>query len=156
MNSLQKEITDASSRSSQVKVSLKMLECMEEKDINGLLLCLDENVVWENAPLPNFVRANNLEEVRKLLSFMLKGISRFQVGEIISLVEEGDRVIMERTEILTMLGFELHVVGVSVLVFRNEKVIEWRDYFDVISLTFRFLISLPKQIFRKVIKLFSE
>lgn len=134
--------------------SLDMLRALEAHDLPGVLHYLHTDVVWRNMPLPRWTRARGKEAARKQLAFLLRFVSAYRVLEITTLSQDGNHVYMERKESLGFCGLQMHVEGVSVLAFADDKVVEWRDYFDIGHLVSAFISSLPKQLWRNVARLF--
>lgn len=107
-------------------------EAFATGDLDNALTYLSEDCCYHNIP---YKPLQGHAEIRRELSHFM-GILGGQILEIRNQVAEGNVVMNERLDRYPnppgRAPFELPVTGV--FVFRDGKIVEWRDYFDTAQL----------------------
>jgi limonene-1,2-epoxide hydrolase len=114
-------------------------------DFDGALNLIDDQCVYKNMP---FHTARGKARIERDLSLMARGMTSFEV-EMVNIAVNGPVVLTERIDTLAGRFFkaELHLMGV--LVVKNGKITEWRDYFDWSAMMGKFTGSLLRSPFRR-------
>ena len=116
-----------------------------ELDMDAALDLIDDNCIYQNVP---FHTARGKKNVVKALQAMGKAMTHFDV-EMINIAANGNVVMTERVDTLGGKFFNVKLPLMGVLVVKDGKITEWRDYFDW-SLSFgKFFSSLFTTPFRK-------
>ena len=95
-------------------------------DFDGALALIDDNCVYRNMP---FHTARGKARIQRDLTLMAKGMTAFDV-EMVNIAVNGNVVLTERVDTLAGRFFRARLPLMGVLVVKNGKITEWRDYFD--------------------------
>ena len=98
-------------------------------DPEGSLNLLADDCFYHNIPLEPIQGLDNIKQFFGGFSQLLSGMR----WEVLNQVADGDIVMNERVDYFTLAGkteeFGLPVTGVFEV--KNNKIVAWRDYFDV-------------------------
>lgn len=115
---------------SHVRVLLALIDAWKAKDIDGVLACMHDDIVWHYAavvapPLKGKAKA------RKLLQGMALQV-RDVTWRIFDYAESGDRLFVEGVdEYVSADGHLVSAPYAGVVEFRDGKIIGLREYFDM-------------------------
>ncbi len=114
---------------SDLAVVEAFLDALVAMDFDRATALLDDDVVYQNVPLPP---DRGKDAVVRTLKRFLKVVDRFEV-EMHHIAERDGVVLTERTDILSgpLLYLDIWVCGTFEV--RDGKITLWRDYFDVAS-----------------------
>jgi limonene-1,2-epoxide hydrolase len=119
----------------EVQVVRDFLRALERLDIDAAVALLDDDVVYQNVPLPP---ARGRRAVEKQLRMMAKYGSGFE-ARIHSIAADGAVVLTERTDVIEVgrLRADFWVCGTFEV--RDGRIVLWRDYFDYANLLWAFV-----------------
>jgi len=115
---------------SQIQHLLGLISAWKAKDIDGVLAFMHDDIVWHYAaviapPVKGKVKA------RKLLEGLSSQV-RDVTWRIFDYAEKGERLFVEGVdEYVSAAGRLVSAPYAGVVVFRDEKIIELREYFDL-------------------------
>lgn len=111
------------------RLALEFIESLKRFDYDDLARRLSPDLYYRNHPFPG---THTREGGIKQLKLLFTGVKVFN-PEILNIASNEDTVLMERYETFEGKFFHIsfHVNGI--LKFRNGKIYEWRDHFDLMS-----------------------
>ena len=120
----------ATGNTEEERTVLRFFELWEKRDTDGILTYFNDDSVYIDMPLPP---RNGIAEITayidKIFSAFDFKIETFNIGS------NGPIVFTERYDYINTVGddkvYALPIVGVMKI--ENGKIVEWRDYFDVLS-----------------------
>jgi limonene-1,2-epoxide hydrolase len=107
------------------------LEALAADDLDGALALLAEDAVWINVSLPVVRGRRAIERICRL---SLRAGGGFRV-HFHAIAAEGDVVLTERTDALTLGRFEQRFWVMGRFEVRDGRIAVWRDSFDWADLT---------------------
>ena len=126
------------------KVVEQFFNACKELDFSAAGALLAEDCVYENVP---FHTARGKKRVLRDLNMMGKYLTQFDV-EMVNIAVNGNVVITERIDTLAGRFFSADIALMGVLVVKDGKISEWRDYFDWSASGGLFMKSALKKLFR--------
>lgn len=102
------------------------LEALEHLDVDAALALADQEMVYQNVPLPP---ARGTAAVEKQLRFLEKYCSGFE-ARIHHMGVDGAFVLTERTDILKVRSWSAEFWVCGTFEVRDGRIVLWRDYFD--------------------------
>ncbi len=115
---------------SNTDIVMAFIDAWNNMDWDGAADMLTDDIVWDNVPMETM-------EGKVVVDAAMRGMAPEGVDwEMLSIAENGDKVLTERIDRFDMPGgkrVELPVMGVFVI--RDSKISLWRDYFDLASFT---------------------
>jgi limonene-1,2-epoxide hydrolase len=114
------------------------LEALAADDLDGALALLAEDVVWINVSLP---AVRGRRAVERICRLSLRAGGGFRV-HFHAIAAEGDVVLTERTDALTLGRFEQRFWVMGRFEVRDGRIAVWRDSFDWGDLTVGLLRGL--------------
>lgn len=124
---------------SSITIVEEFLRALETLDMDRAEALLDDNVVYQNVPLP--ADQGKTATINTLKSFM-RIASGFEV-RMHSIAERDGVVLTERTDILSGPGVHLEFWVCGTFTVKNGKITEWKDYFDVLTVMGQVAKSSP-------------
>jgi limonene-1,2-epoxide hydrolase len=120
--------------STEVEIVRAFLADLERLDVEAAAEWLDDDVVYQNVPLP---AARGKRAVERQLGFLGRFGSGFE-ARIHNVASDGAVVLTERTDVLVLgrVAAEFWVCGTFEV--RNGRIVLWRDYFDWTNLVWAF------------------
>lgn len=102
------------------------------KDLEAILSFFTEDAEYINIPMdpPN----RGLTEIRSFIEGFLGMLDSIEFI-VHKQVEQGDLVMNERTDRIEMNGKSIDLAVMGVFEFRGDKIVKWRDYFDMAAFT---------------------
>jgi len=99
-------------------------------DVEELMSYFNETSVWQNVPDGEPLRGASA--IRKLIEWLVEDWTRdAKVNfEVHSLASRENLVFSERVDHVESLGRSVDLPVVGVFLIENEKIVEWRDYYD--------------------------
>lgn len=115
---------------SNTDIVMAFIDAWNRMDWDGAADMLTEDIIWDNVPMETM-------EGKAVVDAAMRGMAPESVDwEVLSIAENGDKVLTERIDKFDMPGnkrVELPVMGTFVI--RDGKISLWRDYFDLASFT---------------------
>ena len=96
-------------------------------DLDSSLAYCTDDIVWDNVPLKPF---EGKERVRQFLEKFANGMSNTHY-DIRNHLESGDLLMLEGVEMYDKSGHSVAVPYMALFTFRDGKIAEMRDYFDL-------------------------
>lgn len=117
-----------SARSKYLAIEEAMITSWRRKDLAGLLAHIDDDIVWHShVGSPPLVGKAAMSDFAGKLLGQMNDIR----WRIFAAAAAGDRLYVEGVDdFVTAEGRRIVIPYQGVLVFRESKVCEWRDYFD--------------------------
>ncbi len=115
------------------------LTALENGDLDAASAFLDENVEYQNVPLP--VDHGKAATIATLKRFLLLA-DKFAV-RMHNMTENRGVVLTERTDILSGPGVHLEFWVCGTFVVQNGRITVWRDYFDMLTVLGQVAKSAP-------------
>ncbi len=97
------------------------------KDLDGLIELMHEDVVWHNVGTPAFVGREASAHAMQTLIFDVFPEVDFRIT---SIAADGGDVLTERVDTLTKDGIEAAIPLMGIFVVRDGLIVAWRDYID--------------------------
>lgn len=119
----------------EAQVVRDFLRALERLDVEAAVALLDDEVVYQNVPLPP---ARGRRAVEQQLGLLARFGSGFE-ARIHNLAADGPIVLTERTDVIEIgrLRADFWVCGTFEV--RDGRIVLWRDYFDFANLTWAFV-----------------
>ena len=119
----------------EVQVVRDFLRALERLDVDAAVALLDDDVVYQNVPLPP---ARGRRAVERQLRLLARYGSGFE-ARIHNIAADGATVLTERTDVIEVgrLRADFWVCGTFEV--RDGRIVLWRDYFDFANLTWAFV-----------------
>lgn len=124
---------------SSITVVEEFLHSLETLDMARAEELLDDNVVYQNVPMP--ADRGKTAAIATLKNFM-RIATGFEV-RIHSIAERDGVVLTERTDILSGPGVHLEFWVCGTFTVKNGKITEWKDYFDILTVMGQIAKSSP-------------
>lgn len=124
---------------SATSVVEEFLHALETLDMARAEALLDDNVLYQNVPLP--ADHGKAATINTLKNFM-RIATGFEV-RMHSIAERDGNVLTERTDILSGPGVHLEFWVCGTFTVKNGKITQWKDYFDVLTVMGQLAKSLP-------------
>ena len=103
-------------------------------DFSNIEAYFHEQAIYEDMPIEGRARAQGPDAIRQKLGAAFIGVTKLPQS-IHEIATNGDTVLIERTEVWHHeTGEEAPLDVMSVIKFEGDKMILWRDYWDVASL----------------------
>ena len=127
----------------EVQVVRDFLRALERLDIDAAVALLDDEVLYQNVPLPP---ARGRRAVEKQLRALAKYSSGFE-ARIHNIAADGAVVLTERTDVIEVgrLRADFWVCGTFEV--RDGRIVLWRDYFDYANLLWAFVRGAVRALF---------
>jgi limonene-1,2-epoxide hydrolase len=127
----------------EVQVVRDFLRALERLDIDAAVALLDDEVLYQNVPLPP---ARGRRAVEKQLRGLAKYGSGFE-ARIHNIAADGAIVLTERTDVIEVgrLRADFWVCGTFEV--RDGRIVLWRDYFDYANLLWAFVRGAVRALF---------
>lgn len=105
-------------------------EAWSRLDVEELMSYFNETSVWQNVPDGEPLRGASA--IRQLIEWLIEDWTRdAKVNfEVVSLASRENLVFAERVDHVESLGRSVDLPVVGIFLIENEKIIEWRDYYD--------------------------
>jgi limonene-1,2-epoxide hydrolase len=115
--------------STEIDVVLAFLGALEREDLDAALDLLDDEIVYQNVPLP---AARGKRAVAKQLGSLDRDGIGFEV-EFLNVAANGPIVLTERTDVISIgpVRGEFWVCGTFEV--RDGRIVVWRDRFDYLD-----------------------
>jgi limonene-1,2-epoxide hydrolase len=126
-------------KSSATETVIDFLKALENADLEKAEALLDDNVQYQNVPLPT--DDGKAATIATLKRFGLIS-KKFEVI-MHNIAEKDGTVLTERTDILSGPGLRLEFWVCGTFEVKNGKITLWRDYFDWATIGAQFAKSLP-------------
>lgn len=120
-------------------IVIDFLKALEDADLEKAESLLDDNVQYQNVPLPT--DEGKAATIATLKRFGLIS-KKFEVI-MHNIAEKDGTVLTERTDILSGPGLRLEFWVCGTFEVKNGKITLWRDYFDWATIGTQFAKSLP-------------
>lgn len=115
---------------SNTEIVMAFINAWNTMDWDGAADLLTDDIIWDNVPMETM-------ETKPVVDAAMRGMAPESVDwEVLSIAENGDKVLTERVDNFVMAGgknVSLPVMGVFQI--RDGKICLWRDYFDLASFT---------------------
>jgi limonene-1,2-epoxide hydrolase len=115
---------------SNSQIVLSFIEAWNNMNWDAAANLLTDDIVWDNVPMETI-------KGKTAVDAAMRGMAPDAVDWIVlSIAENGDKVLTERMDNFNMPGgkrVELPVMGTFIIT--NGKISLWRDYFDLASFT---------------------
>ena len=127
----------------EVQVVRDFLRALERLDVDAAVALLDDEILYQNVPLPP---ARGRRAVERQLRMLERYGSGFE-AHIHNIAADGDVVLTERTDVIEIgrLRADFWVCGTFEV--RDGRIVLWRDYFDFANLTWAFLRGAVRALF---------
>ncbi|WP_051093372.1 limonene-1,2-epoxide hydrolase family protein [Sphingobium indicum] len=115
---------------SNQQTALRSFRAWDSLDLEGLLVCLSEDIVFENIPMGPVFGKENLQNMLAPLFMALASCA----WEVLNIAETADgSVLSERRDVMTLKNGQTVTLSVmGTLDFDVAgKISHWRDYFDL-------------------------
>jgi len=136
-----------------IEIVKSFLAALERADLEAAKALLDENVEYQNVPLPP---DHGKEAVLKTLQRFAVIADQFQVIMKNIASSDGGVVLTERIDILSGEGVRLEFWVCGTFEVKNGKITLWRDYFDFATVATQIAKSFPGFLARSVARLFNR
>ena len=124
---------------SAISIVEEFLHALETLDMARAEALLDDDVVYQNVPLP--ADRGRAAAIATLSNFM-RIANGFEV-RMHSIAERDGVVLTERPAILSGPGVHLEFWVCGTFTVRNGKITEWKDYFDILTVMGQIAKSFP-------------
>jgi limonene-1,2-epoxide hydrolase len=112
---------------SKFEIAQSFYKAWAEGNLDGSMTYCTDDIVWDNVPLKAF---EGKERVRGFLEKFAKGMSNVRY-EIRNHLEDGNLLMVEGVEKYDKGGRAVAVPYMAVFRFRDGRIAELRDYFDL-------------------------
>ena len=118
----------ATARHDYFAITRKMITAWRAKDLEGMLVHIDDDIVWHShVGSPPIVGKAAMREFAGKLTLQMNDI-KWRIFETAS---NGNRLFLEGVDdFVTNEGRRVVQPYAGILVFKDERIAEWRDYFD--------------------------
>ena len=115
----------------EVAVVRDFLAALERLDTAAVLALADEDIVYQNVPLPP---ARGREAFAKQVRWMAQNLTGFE-ARIVNIAGNGPIVLTERVDVLARGRFRSEFWACGTFEVRDGRIVLWRDRFDYADLT---------------------
>ena len=131
----------------KTEMVLSCLRACEVLDAEGMIENFADDAVFWNAPIPP-VRGK--PQIKKLLAKLFALCTSFE-ATVHRVASDHSTVFIERTDTIIVRGIRVSAPVAGVVYFENDRIVAWRDYFDLLHL----LRQLALQSARRLIEMIS-
>lgn len=103
----------------------KFVDVMNELDWEAVYAMMSDDIIYHNIPFP---KLEGIAAVRGFFSAV--GAISDCDWRIDSIASQGDLVLTERTDNFRLDGKEVSLPVMGVFRIKDQRIVEWRDYFD--------------------------
>jgi limonene-1,2-epoxide hydrolase len=147
MARMQTDATKSSSSSSTpaTRVVEALVDAFRAMDINRAMELFADNAVYQNVPFPP---DRGRDAIRRTLRRFARVANEFDV-RIHHVVERDGVVLTERTDIIRGPALDLEFWVCGTFEVQDGKIVLWRDYFDLATVTTQLLTSPLRRLLRR-------
>lgn len=136
----------ATEAESPIRVVEAFLRALEEKDVERAAALMDDDIVYQNVPLP---ADRGKPAVLRTLERFQKLFNGFEV-KMKNIASNDGTVLTERVDVLSgpVLYLDIWVCGTFEV--KNGKITLWRDYFDLAEVTAKLFTGPVRKLLGRV------
>lgn len=120
-----------------IAVVQSFLKALEDKDLDGALARLSDDVVYQNVPLP---ADHGKAAVARTLKMFQRFITDFEV-RMRNIAATGGVVLTERVDVLRGPFIYLDIWVCGTFEVKNGEITLWRDYFNLAECTAKLVVG---------------
>jgi limonene-1,2-epoxide hydrolase len=103
------------------------IAAVEARDLDAAVRLMADDVVYDNVPMPTI---NGTAGVREFLGPFIESSSKVEF-EVLRQLADGNTVMNERIDRFFMEAMTVEIPVVGVWEVQGDKIVLWRDYFDM-------------------------